>query len=809
MRAPSKETPNFKYEWAGLTLALLVFCLALASFDVLHRADLMFLDMASGFVHREAPRKVVLIAIDNRTVEQLGGWPLSRTLHAALIDRLTESGAAAVGFDLSTTRTASSTATSDMAFRDALKRNGKVALRIWEHRSQDFDTSSLPPAKLAEFADSSFGIGQMEFQRDEDGIVRGGFLLADGYPHLATLMLRAAGMPAAACAGESLPHLDNGKHCLRYVPLGRQHAHDTYSYIDVLQGRTPASALRGSLVVVGATADGVKARLATPSIEGASLYGAELLAETVNAAATSTLIEPAGFGTRLIFNVAALPLICLALLLLGPRASLFACVNIVIILIAWAYVSLRLWHVFIPPSAGALTCMLAYPLWAWLRQEELLRYLSVEAVRVMKEPSLPDDTREMRRVAGNILDPVERRLNAMTALIDRVRRYRELVSEWVDSLPEATLVVTADGKILLANARVAALSSASGEGPSKVPPPTGRAVSEVLFEITGSHRAVEYAARTLAYLRNWPNDTPSSLHYESLFAQGIEITDARASRSLLIKCAPILPSATRGGALIFHVADVTSVRIAERQRDITLRFLSHDMRSPQAAILALVEQMRQKTPRLTPGDFVDMVEQYATSALTLADDFLFLARAESIPPRLTEVDLALVLGDAIDDMWPQASARSTTVNLDAEPGRIVIADVQLLRRALGNLISNAIKYSPEGATVHIELTETARDVRVAIIDRGIGISQQEMKHLFRAFSQLDATLSRAGHGLGLAFVNTAVEALGGRMTVQSTPGDGATFTVILPRPDIAADEPSDRDALRNTHAVHATAWKPA
>jgi signal transduction histidine kinase len=277
-----------------------------------------------------------------------------------------------------------------------------------------------------------------------------------------------------------------------------------------------------------------------------------------------------------------------------------------------------------------------------------------------------------------------------------------------------------------------------------------------------------------------------------MFAQGIEITNARGGRSLLIKCAQIKPSAGRDGALIFHLADVSSVRKAERQRDTALRFLSHDMRSPQAAILALVEQMQQEPSRFTARQFSTLVGQYATTALSLADDFLFLARAESLPPKLTRVDPALVLGDAIDDLWPQATAQSTTVNLVAEPGKSTIADVQLLRRAFANLIGNAIKFSPRYSTVDVQLAETDRHLKISVIDRGVGIPEHERKALFREFSQLDEKFSRSGHGLGLAFVKTVVDSLGGQLQVDSVFGRGTTFMVFLPK--LNGDHSSDSAA---------------
>jgi signal transduction histidine kinase len=489
----------------------------------------------------------------------------------------------------------------------------------------------------------------------------------------------------------------------------------------------------------------------------------------------STLVHPVGYGCQLSFNEAVIPVLCVLLYLLSPRTGLFVSVLFAGMMAGSSIAMLRFEHLFLSPCVGVFACAVAYPLWAWRRQEALLDFLAMEAEKGANEPSLPAEPKPAKLFD----DPVQRRLNATASLFDRVRQHREFVSEWVDSLPEATLVTTSAGEVILANERVNALRQSSELRRTERGSVAGRPVSDVLFEITASHRAIEFASQALALFALWSGDDDPPAYSESMFAQGIEITNARNGRSLLIKCAQIKPAAGRDGALIFHVADVSSVRMAERQRDTALRFLSHDMRSPQAAILALVEQMQQEPPRFTAGEFATLVGQYAMSALNLADDFLFLARAESLPPKLTQVDPALVLGDAIDDLWPQATARSTTVVLTAEPGKSTIADVQLLRRAFANLIGNAIKFSPRYSTVDVQLAETDQHLKISVIDRGVGIPEQERKALFHEFSQLDEKFSRSGHGLGLAFVKTVVDSLGGTLEVESAPGRGTTIVVFL------------------------------
>ncbi|PHP85404.1 histidine kinase [Burkholderia sp. AU18528] len=554
---------------------------------------------------------------------------------------------------------------------------------------------------------------------------------------------------------------------------------ERYSYVNVLDGAVPSNRLSGRAVLIRAAADLGHGR---PGVSSAGVRpigddAAAIVASPAPAAAAP--LQQAGLAWALLFNEAVVCVICALLYRFGPGAGLVASFVVAGAVAAIAYAVFMVGGEALPPATGMLMCVLACVLVFWRRTEVLLRFIGLLGDRMATDPLLHAESASVVRH----VDPVRRQLDRTANLDARVRRYRALIDAWVDSLPEATLIASADGVVLLANRRIAAWCAEPDEHPDAGRAPVGRPVSDVLFQITASHRANEFVAQALTSLDHWPDGDALSAQTKSQLDQGIEIANARCGRSLLIKCAPIRPSVYGERALVFHVADVSSVRMAERQRDMALRFLSHDMRSPQASILALVSQIRRDPSRYTPQRFAELVSQYATRALTLSDDFLFLARAENLPPKLAAVDPALVLGDAVDDLLPQASAKSTIVNLTAEPGLSTIADVQLLRRAFVNLIGNAIKFGREASTVDVELSATDRHVKIAVTDYGTGISERDQEKLFREFTQLDGGASMSGHGLGLAFVKTVVDSLGGKLQVRSKLGEGTTFLMFLSKHD--------------------------
>ncbi|WP_260434811.1 HAMP domain-containing sensor histidine kinase [Burkholderia sp. Bp8992] len=547
-----------------------------------------------------------------------------------------------------------------------------------------------------------------------------------------------------------------------------------YSYVNVLDGKVPSSRLRGSVVLIRAAIENPDSgAIVSPD---ATLPIGDVVAA---AGASDAPARQIGLTWVLLFNETVVCLTCLLLFRFGPRTGLAASLGVAGAIAGISFVMFVFGGEALPPATGMLMCGLACLLWFWRCVEVLSRFIGRLADRMAAEPSLHVEPAE----AVRSMDPVRRQLDRTANLEVRVRRYRALIDAWVDSLPEATLIASAAGVVLLANERIAAWCADLDEHSVSGGPPVGRLVSDVLFQITASHRASEFVAQAMASLDDWPDGDALSAQTKSQLDQGIEIANARWGRSLLIKCAPIRPSVYGENALVFHVADVSSVRMAERQRDMALRFLSHDMRSPQASILALVSQIQRDPSRYTPQRFSELVSQYATRALSLSDDFLFLARAENLPPKLTAVDPALVLGDAVDDLLPQASAKSTTVNLMAEPGLSTIADVQLLRRAFVNLIGNAIKFGREASTVDVELSATDRHVKITVTDYGAGISERDQEKLFREFTQLDGKATMSGHGLGLAFVKTVVDSLGGKLQVRSTLGEGTTFLMFLSKHD--------------------------
>jgi signal transduction histidine kinase len=225
---------------------------------------------------------------------------------------------------------------------------------------------------------------------------------------------------------------------------------------------------------------------------------------------------------------------------------------------------------------------------------------------------------------------------------------------------------------------------------------------------------------------------------------------------------------------ITMLAETTALRELGREREEMLEFLSHDMRAPQSAILMLLGG--NVNDPVTRGQIGD----YAKKTLRLADDFVQLARLKTIDVANDEVDIAAVLREAIDSVWPQAKAREVRIIVTGPDGEMFVrGDAAALFRAIGNLIDNAIKYGPAMGEILCKVESDGAQITVSIADRGPGLPPARARDVFARFGDRGQT-AVPGSGLGLAFVRAVVERHGGEILCDSDPARGTSFTIRFP-----------------------------
>jgi signal transduction histidine kinase len=224
---------------------------------------------------------------------------------------------------------------------------------------------------------------------------------------------------------------------------------------------------------------------------------------------------------------------------------------------------------------------------------------------------------------------------------------------------------------------------------------------------------------------------------------------------------------------------------ADRLKDEFVALISHDLRTPLTSIMGYLELIRDDD-NLTDEQrgFLRVADRNADRLLRLVNDLLFVARFEAGELELhrTELDLAAIVRQSVKEAESRATAGGVKLSCDAGAVSAVKADKGRMFQLVDNLVSNAIKFTPEGGDVRVSVTPVNGFVQLEVADTGIGIESQEQERLFERFFRASTASAHQipGTGLGLYITRAIVEAHGGSIAVRSDPGEGTSFSVELP-----------------------------
>jgi two-component system OmpR family sensor kinase len=220
-------------------------------------------------------------------------------------------------------------------------------------------------------------------------------------------------------------------------------------------------------------------------------------------------------------------------------------------------------------------------------------------------------------------------------------------------------------------------------------------------------------------------------------------------------------------------------RLIELQRQL-LADTSHELRNPLTVIRTDLDLLKESLDQDTRQEVAAEAEEVARRMSRLVDDLLLLARHEATSPaELLSVNLEALAREAVDRF--RQLAPEHTIDLETEPVA-VRGDPDRLRQLVANLLDNAVRYTPPGGRVGVEVARDGAQACIAVEDTGVGIEPEHLPKIFDRFYRVDPARSRAtgGTGLGLAIVKHVAETHGGHVRAESEPGRGTRFTVTLP-----------------------------
>lgn len=730
---------------------------ALVAVDWLSPFDTRMYDQLMRMHQREAPEQIVLIAIDGEAERRYPDFVDRRPLALArLIDRLNQVKPRVIGAYLYFDPRDPRDKEGSEVLRAALSRHGntigKAFLAPDPNRSAEEGFAIAEAVGFRSLGLQLLGIG-------EDNVIRGSFYAAPlagaMRPSFAVALLQRAGdvVPeqrrAQIAALMESPRVED---FYAFAFLGPAKSIKTISAADVLDGTVHPEAWRDRIVIIGQSEQDHQVNLTT----AVSAWADEgLTVDEFEAQATAALFTGHVFRLMPVW---------------GDSAVVFLLVLGFGVLIAWVPQQHTVWVAAAAMAVMVLVYLLAYRLLFWLPPVALLiamptllgialaQRFSRAAAQLAAELAVLRREAEAPTPIRGAFD-FEHALAAVREAISSIRQQREYVHRLIDVQPAAIVVVDAQQRIRLSNALALSWRSDS-EAPSSNLREWLSAVELVLPADAGTYLG-SGSARLLARC---------------------------GERDVIVAFEP-LPAGReqRHHDTMVCVTEVSSLIADQREREAAIDFLSHDLRAPAHALIELCEGAQQDAGLASnTRELLQVAERLSRRMVDMATTYLDFVRSAS-PEAFTRhepVLLADVLIEAVETSAPEASTKGVKIDVhidDGEPGWVT-GDGALLRRAVENLLSNAVRMTPQGGHVQVGLTRRGAALAISVRDEGPGIAPSRRSQLFQPFGPLARATkgSTRSMGLGLAMVMSVVARHRGTVFVDNRPEGGAEFRIELP-----------------------------
>jgi len=227
------------------------------------------------------------------------------------------------------------------------------------------------------------------------------------------------------------------------------------------------------------------------------------------------------------------------------------------------------------------------------------------------------------------------------------------------------------------------------------------------------------------------------------------------------------------------------LRELDRLKDEFVALVSHELRTPLTSIIGYIQLLRDERASVLDTDhFAEVIERNAERLLRLVGDLLFLSRMQAgkLTLELHDTNLADLAVEAVEEARPEAERKHIDLILSAATGPCLDVDPTRIAQLLGNLISNAVKFTPDGGRVEVTLAVEGDEAVLSVADTGIGVQAADRERIFERFYRTEAATQRVipGSGLGLTISQAIVHAHQGTISVRSDGEHGSTFAVRLP-----------------------------
>ncbi len=788
-----------------------------------------------------APDDIVIVAIDEPSIKQLGRFPWRRGLTAQVLNVISAAQPKATALDVLYSEP--TVEAEDQALSAAIKKAGNVVVseQLVEVRTAPDASHSEWLRCLPDIGQSAAGVGHVNVETERGGAARELLLqLADDEGDarwsLALETVRVGDNLSANQIGETNRFVRVGTKKIPFVPAERNlfiknknansrfntvqplrmtidyigaagaFGAQTVSFADVLGGRIAPEKFRGKYVLIGATAATLGDRIAAPFVHAESaegdhhgdlMPGVEILANEINTILRGRFYQPVSDATAALFAAfAAIAVLFLSGIAEGKLAVakqigglgvLFA-----LILVGSYFAFTRAF--IIPPVVPMLVSFAAAAplrrsLAASADLDERIEELAGAENRLLTDgqTDLPPFYNGSRRADEAEKSPVAGRflphsLEWKAATLGHLARDLIARSLFVDralrSLDEGLLIADADGRITFANKRAASIFGWSEQ----------KLIGSNLFSrISEAEQTPGISQSGAAEMSAGLIDERKTTEREIVVGGG----KSAAPRYYMLRLTAVTAADENDCreplGFVAALLDVSRQHELQRTKNDVIALVTHELRTPLTAIQGMSELLTEH--EIEPESQIKMLSTINSEAKRLArmvNEYLDITRLESgaQKARFAPVNIDNLVEQTLLLLEPLAAGRGIKIvrRFAALPPNIN-ADAELLARAVTNVVANAIKYSPDKTTVTIETSSDERELKIIVGDEGSGISAEHLPRIFEKFYRVPRRQSAAevaGTGLGLALMREIVELHGGRINVASESPEGLLFTIILP-----------------------------
>jgi signal transduction histidine kinase/CHASE2 domain-containing sensor protein len=769
------------------------------------------------------PDDIAIVAIDETSMARFGRFPWSRQVIARTVDTLAAAHPKAIALDVLFTDPSTQEDDDNLARSIGRAGNVVVAAQLTDSPVHGGPSRWLLPLPALESAAAA--VGHVNAQTELDGIVRQiavrladdsghAFLamavetvrVADGTPELGVmdeqhaLLVGARTIPLDTTApaleiepAASARVLHGGRMTIDFIGPAGSFNPVTYSLSDVVAGRVAADRFRDKYVLIGATAASLGDRVASPFVRytdaradqhGSLMPGVEVLANCVSVILSSRFYSatPDATGFAWAALVAMLTLVLLDRAQGGSEMlkQLGVLAGISLLIVAGSYVAFLKLLIDPPmvPCLVAFGCagplaLLKRSLLASARLDSNIAELALSGdLLAPAGPGIPGpyhwaESGPVSLARGWLPRGLEWKARILSELNRRLLDRAKFVNFALRSVEDGLLIADTSGMINFANRSAGAILGVPARG----------LVGHNLTQRLGGTVDGETLARLVA----------GHGHFE----REIVLRDQRPMHYTLRIAAVSADEKGEGPVLgiVASLSDVTRQYELQQTKNDVIALVSHEMRTPLTAIQGMtellaaydVEPARRREMNLAINDEVKRLTRMITQ-------YLDITRLESgaTELRLSPVKVDAVLERILILMDPVAAQRGMQLQRDFAVGLPpVLADLDLLSRAAENLVSNAMKYSPDGTTVTVAARAEEEFVAIDVTDQGYGIPEASLAKVFEKFYRVPRVQDAGvpGTGLGLPMVREIAELHHGSVAVKSEVNHGSTFTLRIPRND--------------------------